>query len=78
VEDLYLTLVSSPNDAGTITVGVFINPMVVWLWTGGGVMVAGTLLAAWPKRRRGPTSRVRTARPARPVPPERVLEEVIS
>jgi cytochrome c-type biogenesis protein CcmF len=77
VEDLYLTLVSSPNDAGTITVGVFINPMVVWLWTGGGVMVAGTLLAAWPKRRRSATPRLRTAHPAEPKP-ERVLEEVIS
>jgi len=51
-EDIYLTLVSSPNEAGRITVGVFVNPLVVWLWVGGGVMVAGTAFAAWPQRRR--------------------------
>lgn len=50
--DLYLTLVSSPNQAGRVTVGVFLNPLIVWLWIGGGVMVAGTGFAAWPGRRR--------------------------
>jgi cytochrome c-type biogenesis protein CcmF len=52
VEDLYLTLVSSPNEAGRVTIGVFVNPMVLWLWVGASVMVAGSVLAAWPGRRR--------------------------
>ena len=65
-EDLYLTLVSSPNESGRITVGVFVNPMVMWLWIGGGVMVTGSVFAAWPKRRRPgrPSMRARTAEPA--------------
>ena len=51
-EDLYLTLVSSPNEAGRVTIGVFVNPMVMWLWIGGAVMVAGTVFAALPANRR--------------------------
>jgi cytochrome c-type biogenesis protein CcmF len=76
VEDLYLTLVSSPNEAGRVTIGVFVNPMVMWLWTGGAVMVAGTVFAVWPGRRR------RSARPAAATPvasepaSARVLEAV--
>jgi cytochrome c-type biogenesis protein CcmF len=51
-EDLYLTLVSSPTTADRITLGVAINPMVLWLWIGGGVMACGTALALLPTRRR--------------------------
>ena len=51
-EDLYLTLVSSPNATGSVTLGVFVNSMIVWLWIGAGVMVAGCVVAAWPSRRR--------------------------
>jgi cytochrome c-type biogenesis protein CcmF len=56
-QDLYLTLVSSPNQAGRVTVGVFVNPLVTWLWLGGLIMAAGTVWAVWPARRRraGPT-----------------------
>lgn len=55
LEDVYLTLLSSPNDQGRVTLGVAVNPLVVWLWTGGGVMALGTALALVPtgkKRRR--------------------------
>ncbi len=39
------------------TIKVFIKPMIVWLWIGGGMMAVGTVLAAFPgKRRRLPTS----------------------
>jgi cytochrome c-type biogenesis protein CcmF len=51
-EDLYLTLVSSPTTADRITLGVAVNPMVLWLWIGGGVMAFGTVLALLPTRRR--------------------------
>ncbi|HEX6312867.1 MAG TPA: heme lyase CcmF/NrfE family subunit [Acidimicrobiia bacterium] len=50
-EDVYLTLVSSPNQRGRITLGVAVNPMVLWLWIGGGVMALGTLLALAPSRK---------------------------
>jgi cytochrome c-type biogenesis protein CcmF len=51
-EDVYLTLVSSPNGGGRITLGVRVNPMIVWLWIGGGVMALGTVLALAPRLRR--------------------------
>jgi hypothetical protein len=37
---------------------VIIQPMVLWLWVGGGIMAFGTVLAAWPGRRRRPTDPV--------------------
>jgi cytochrome c-type biogenesis protein CcmF len=54
--DLYLTLeppVKVSSDAAKIK--VFIKPMVLWLWIGGGLMGIGTLLSAFPGRRRRPT-----------------------
>ncbi|MBI2169969.1 MAG: heme lyase CcmF/NrfE family subunit [Actinobacteria bacterium] len=51
-EDLYLTLVSSPTDTEEVTIGAAVNPMVLWLWIGGGVMALGTAAAVWPTRRR--------------------------
>ena len=45
--DVYLTLVSSPN-AGRVTIGVAVKPMVVWLWTGGAVIALGTAIALAP------------------------------
>jgi cytochrome c-type biogenesis protein CcmF len=57
VEDVYLTLVSSPSKGGRITLGVRVNPMILWLWIGGGVIALGTILALAPRLRR----RVRAA-----------------
>ena len=56
-DDVYLTLVATPERPGDpAVVGVVVQPLVVWLWVGGGVMALGTILAAWPgKRRRRPT-----------------------
>jgi cytochrome c-type biogenesis protein CcmF len=45
VEDVYLTLVSSPSDRGRITVGVAIQSMTVWIWIGGVFMALGTIVA---------------------------------
>jgi cytochrome c-type biogenesis protein CcmF len=55
--DVYLTLVSAPEPGQTAAViGVNIQPLVAWLWVGGGIMALGTVLAAWPGRRRRPTA----------------------
>jgi cytochrome c-type biogenesis protein CcmF len=37
---------------------VIIQPLVVWLWIGGGLMLVGTALAGFPGRRRRPTAPV--------------------
>jgi cytochrome c-type biogenesis protein CcmF len=53
VEDVYLTLVAAPErPGGPVVLGVIIEPLASWLWVGGGIMGFGTLLAAWPARRR--------------------------
>jgi cytochrome c-type biogenesis protein CcmF len=53
-EDVYLTLVSSPDQQGRVTLGIRINTMIVWLWIGGAVMAIGTVLALLPSLRRRP------------------------
>jgi cytochrome c-type biogenesis protein CcmF len=49
--DVYLTLLSA-DTAGRAELRLSVNPMVGWIWAGGGVMVLGGAWAAWPRRRR--------------------------
>ncbi len=51
LEDLYLSLTNTENDQGNIGVEIRVNPLILWLWVGGGVMALGTLLCLLPKRR---------------------------
>jgi cytochrome c-type biogenesis protein CcmF len=52
-EDIYLTIQSSPaKPGGPVVIGAIVEPMVAWIWLGGGVILAGTALSAWPGRRR--------------------------
>ena len=72
--DVYLTLASPPDRAGgTAVIGVIVQPLILWLWIGGGLMAVGTVLAAWPGRRRRPTepvsARLRTEPEREPVEP---------
>ncbi|MGH9101653.1 MAG: heme lyase CcmF/NrfE family subunit [Acidimicrobiales bacterium] len=54
-DDVYLTLVSPPpSPGGPAVVGVIVQPLVSWLWYGGGIIGLGTVLAALPRRRRRP------------------------
>lgn len=59
-QDVYLTLQQPPaDDAGqTAAIRVIVQPLVTWLWIGGVVMAAGTVLAAFPGRRRSPVDPV--------------------
>ncbi|HVM54182.1 MAG TPA: heme lyase CcmF/NrfE family subunit [Acidimicrobiales bacterium] len=48
-EDVYLTLAASPErEGGPAIIGVIIEPLVSWLWIGGGIMAAGTALSVVP------------------------------
>jgi cytochrome c-type biogenesis protein CcmF len=49
-EDLYLILAGWTQD-GTATIKIVINPLVLWLWIGFGVFIAGTLITALPDPR---------------------------
>ncbi len=51
IEDLYVILVGWTAD-GSATFKVLVNPLVNWIWIGGGVLVLGGLIAFWPGRRR--------------------------
>ena len=56
VEDLYVILVSW-DETGAAAFKVLVNPLVIWIWIGGTVVVLGGLIAFWPKRRAKPAAR---------------------
>ena len=51
-EDLYVTLLGSDPTKGSVSLHVFVNPLVVWIWIGGAVVGIGAAFAAWPEPRR--------------------------
>ena len=50
--DLYLNLMAVRPDGSTATVKAISEPLVPWIWFGGGVVVLGAVLGAWPSSRR--------------------------
>ncbi len=55
VDDVYLTIAEAPQNPGDPTViGLTVQPLIIWLWIGGGLVAIGTLLAIAPGRRRRP------------------------
>ena len=48
--DVYVVLVGLTPD-GLARISVFINPMMMWIWVGGLLMLVGSLVAVWPSRR---------------------------
>jgi cytochrome c-type biogenesis protein CcmF len=48
--DVYVVLVGLTPD-GLARISVFVNPMMMWIWIGGVIMVVGALIAVWPSRR---------------------------
>ncbi|MBI2954552.1 MAG: heme lyase CcmF/NrfE family subunit [Chloroflexi bacterium] len=50
LEDLYLILNGWEND-GSASFKVLVNPMVVWIWIGGVILLVGTAVAFWPDAR---------------------------
>jgi cytochrome c-type biogenesis protein CcmF len=49
-EDLYVVLAGWEGDGPTakISLAVFVNPLVSWIWTGGVLLLFGTLVTLWP------------------------------
>lgn len=47
-EDLYVVLNGWEDDAVTATFSIYRNPLMIWLWVGGVILVLGTLIAIWP------------------------------
>ena len=63
MEDVYVLLQNTEGGADAkMTIRVFVNPLVTFIWLGGVLFLMGTVLCAWPQ----PQRRERTARaPAR-------------
>lgn len=67
--DVALSVLALPESpGGPVTIRVTAQPLIVWLWIGGGVMAFGTVLAAFPGRRRRGTEPV-----SAPVPDDEVV-----
>ena len=49
-EDLYVVLAGWDGDgpSAKVSVAVFINPLVSWIWAGGFLLLVGTLITMWP------------------------------
>jgi cytochrome c-type biogenesis protein CcmF len=50
LEDLYVVLAGWDGDGPTaqVSVAVFVNPLVSWIWTGGVLLLLGTVITMWP------------------------------
>ncbi|MFQ5897610.1 MAG: heme lyase CcmF/NrfE family subunit [Candidatus Methylomirabilia bacterium] len=53
-EDFYLVMTDFARDGTSATVKAMVNPLVGWIWWGGGIITVGTLYALLPNRRRKP------------------------
>ncbi|MBI3743763.1 MAG: cytochrome c biogenesis protein CcsA, partial [Chloroflexi bacterium] len=49
-QDLYVLLAAWDDQTQVATFVMFVNPLVIWLWIGGGVFLFGTIIAIWPSR----------------------------
>ena len=55
--DVQLSVVRLPSETGgNLVLRITVQPLIVWLWVGGAVMLVGIVLAAFPGRRRRPTA----------------------
>ena len=49
--DTYMNLMSFKQDGSSATIKVILEPLVPWIWMGGGIIVLGAIVSAWPPRR---------------------------
>ncbi len=61
LDDLYVVLAGWQQD-GSASLFIFVNPLVMWLWVGGVVLLVGALITMWPDAE---PARVPVARPVR-------------
>jgi cytochrome c-type biogenesis protein CcmF len=67
--DLYFNMMAFDQNGAHATVKLIVQPLVPWIWFGGGVVVLGAIIGVFPKRKR--RTAVATARqpvPAVPLP----------
>jgi cytochrome c-type biogenesis protein CcmF len=57
-DSVLLSITDPPTATGSVALKVIVQPLIVWLWIGGGVMGLGSILAVFPGSRRRPTDPV--------------------
>ena len=65
IADVYVVL-AAVNDDGSASFQIFVNPLVTWIWAGGGIIILGVILGNVGERRRAVDPQV--ARAASPQP----------
>ncbi len=57
IQDVYVVLNGWDDSGNSATFTIYINPLTMWMWIGGLVLMLGTLIASWPNpaRRRTET-----------------------
>jgi len=56
LEDLYIILAGWEQD-GTASFNILINPLIIWIWIGGGIFLLGGFMVFWPTRGEMPAPR---------------------
>ena len=70
-QDVMLSVVRAPSEENpTLGLRIMVQPMVLWLWIGGLVMVIGTALSLFPGRRRNPLDPVSAPAPIEVADPD--------
>jgi len=50
--DIYLNLMAFKQDGSNATIKVIVEPLVPWIWLGGGIICLGAVISMFPSRRR--------------------------
>jgi cytochrome c-type biogenesis protein CcmF len=69
--DLYFNLMAFDQNGANATVKLIVQPLVPWIWFGGGIVVLGAIIGALPNRKRRTALAPAAARapvPAVPLP----------
>ena len=62
-DDLYILLAGWDARGDSVTLKMFVNPLVIWIWIGGFFLLLGTLVSSWPSAlARAATESVRVGR----------------
>lgn len=65
-EDLYVVMASIDADTRVGHFKAYVNPLTVWIWIGGVVMVLGVMVAMWPDAARSAEAALRARREREP------------
>lgn len=52
--DIYINLMAFKQDGSNATLKVIVEPLVPWIWIGGGIICLGAIVSMFPQRRRSP------------------------